>query len=144
MMWAHYANNHKGIVLQFRSSYMFDADSGTFKGFEVDYYSKHIKLKRYVDTMKETLQGDDLAFSRLMYCSKSIEWAQEEEVRFFSNNTYISYPEKMLTGILLGSHSPSYWEDLVHKVISSWVNKPKIYKADMKKSSIKMYFKLLN
>ena len=79
-----------------------------------------------------------------MYCSKSIEWAQEEEVRFFSNYTHNPYPEKALTGILLGSQSPSRWEDLVHKELSSWVNKPKIYKEDVKKSSIKMYFKLLN
>jgi hypothetical protein len=144
MMWAHYANNHKGIVLQFRSSYMLDVKSGTFKGFSVDYYSKHISLKRYVDSMKEALQGDDLAFSRFMYCSKSIEWAQEEEIRFFSNDTYMRYPEKMLTGILLGSNCPSHLEDLVHKVLSSWINKPKIYKEDVSKSSIKMYFKLVN
>lgn len=144
MMWAHYANNHKGIVLQFRSFYMFDVESGTFKGFDVDYYSKHITLKRYVDSIKETLQGDDLAFSRFMYCSKSIEWAQEEEIRFFSNDTYMPYPEKMLTGILLGSNCPSHWEDLVYKVLSSWINKPKIYKEDVKKSSIKMYFRQLN
>ena len=41
------------------------------------------------EAIKETLKGDDLAFTRLMYCTKSIEWAQEEEIRFFSNHTYV-------------------------------------------------------
>jgi Protein of unknown function (DUF2971) len=144
MMWAHYANNHKGIVLQFRASYMSDADTGDFKGFDVEYYSNHINLKRYVDTIKETLKGDDLAFSRLMYCTKSIEWAQEEEVRFFSNNTYVSFPEEMLTGILLGSQSPSLWKKLFNKVLLNWTSKPKLFQEDVKKSSIKMCFTKLN
>ena len=144
MMWAHYADNHKGIALQFRSSYMFDVNSGTFRGFAVDYYSNHISLKRYLEAIKQTLNGDDLAFSRFMYCLKSIEWEQEEEIRFFSNHTYMAYPEKMLTGILLGSNCPQYREDLVHKVLTSWNDKPKIYKEDVDHSSIKIYFKLVN
>ena len=144
MMWAHYADNHKGIVLQFRSYYMFDVGSGTFKGSDVDYYSKHISLKRYVEAEQETLHGDDLAFSRFMYCSKSIEWAQEEEIRFFSNDTYMPYPEKMLTGILLGSNCPPYRKDLIHKVLSNWNDKPKLYKEDDTQSFIKNYFKLVN
>ena len=144
MMWANYADNHKGIVLQFRSSYMFDVDSGTFKGFEVDYYAKHISLKRYLKAMNETLSGDDAAFSRFMYCSKSVEWAQEDEIRFFSNHSYMNYPERMLAGILLGSNCPSYREDLIRTVLSNWDEKPKVYKEDVSKSFIKMYFKLIN
>lgn len=144
MMWAHYADNHKGIVLQFGSSFMFDIVSETFKGFDVDYYSKHIPLKRYLTAIHETLNGDDHAFSRFMFCSKSIEWKQEEEIRFFSNNTYVSYPEEMVTGILFGSDCPSYRIDMVAKVLSSWNEKPKLYKEDESQKLIKIYFKLIN
>jgi len=144
MMWAHYANNHQGIVLQFSSVYMFDAVSGTFRGFDVDYYSKPITLRCYVESIENSLKGDNLAFVRLIYCSKSYEWTHEEEVRFFSKNIYMPYPEEMLKGILLGSECPSHWEDMIYKAVSTWRSKPKIFKEDAQRSSIKIYFRLVN
>lgn len=144
MMWAHYANNHKGIVLQFRASFMVDANTETFKGVEVEYYTNHINLKRYVNTIKEAEEGDNQAFLRLMFCTKSIEWAQEEEVRFFSRNTYVPFREEALTGILFGSQSPSHCKSLFIKVLSDWTNIPKLYQEDVKKSSVRMHFKQLN
>lgn len=144
MMWAHYANNHTGIALQFRSSFMYDGDSGDFKGFNVDYYPKRIKLNRYVSAMKETLEGDDLAFSRFMYCLKSIEWEHEQEIRFFSNNIYVPFPNQMLSGILLGSKCTDQWEAKIREALSSWSVLPKIYKENPEKSSVKIYFNLMS
>lgn len=140
-MWAHYADNHKGVVLQFKKSGLLD-DDGTYKGFDVEYYRRPIPLQRYVRAMEETEKGDNKAFGRLIYCSKSHEWASEDEVRILSQETHLTYPEEMLTGILLGSDSPSHSLDMLYTVLSTWPLRPKIFKEDRSVSSIKLCFKL--
>jgi len=79
-----------------------------------------------------------------MYCSKSIEWAQEQEVRFFSNNQYVSFSHEMLSGILLGVQCPSNWSNEIFDAISGWTNKPKMFKENIDNSLIKTHFDLLN
>jgi hypothetical protein len=138
MMWAHYADNHKGMVLQFRASHFRD------RGFDIDYYKQPIPLKKYVDAFKNTLEGDETAYARLIWCSKSDEWSGEKEVRLFSKNKYNEYPEEMLSGILIGSECSSLRIDLLRKSISSLKKKPKIFKEAPERSSlIKRYFSLL-
>ncbi|KAF0144607.1 MAG: hypothetical protein FD156_1621 [Nitrospirae bacterium] len=144
MMWAHYADDHKGMVLQFRSSYFRDDASGDFRGFDIDYYEQPIPLKKYVDAIKNTSEGDKTAYARLIWCSKSDEWSGEDEVRLFSTKKYMSYPEEILTGISIGSECPSHRIDLLLKSISSWKKKPKVFKEAPERSSlIKIYFSLL-
>lgn len=138
MMWAHYADDHKGIVLQFRASDFRD------RVFDIDYYKQPIPLKKYVDAIKKTAEDDETAFAQLTWCSKSDEWSGEDEVRSISRNKYNEYPEEMLTGILIGSECPSHRIVLLLKSISSWKKKPKIFKEAPERSSlIKRYFSLL-
>jgi hypothetical protein len=141
MMWAHYANNHKGLVLQFKKSAMLD-DGGSIKGFEVDYYRQPIPLRRYVESMEATKDGDNTAFARLILCSKSYEWETEEELRFFSRKRYVPYSETMLTGILFGSECSVHWEDHIYTALSTWASKPKFFREDSSISSMKLCFRL--
>lgn len=141
MMWAHYANNHKGIVLQFKVSDMLCHESGAYKGFEVEYYSVPISLRRYVTAMEHTINGDPLAFARLTYCSKPQEWGGEEEVRFFSQNSHVSFPEHMMTGILFGKGCPAHWQDTTHTLLSMWNSRPKVFNEDGSISSVKLCFR---
>jgi hypothetical protein len=140
MMWAHYADNHRGLVLQFKATEMTDP-RGSYKGFDVEYYSHSIPLSRYVEAMASTANGDDVAFSRLMLCSKSCEWRPEEEVRFFSRAAYVPYPETMLTGILFGSECSVHWKAHVYQALSEWSSKPSMFDEDSVASSIKLCFK---
>jgi|GEM_PF-1811635 len=140
MMWAHYADNHKGVVLQFKESYMYD-NGASYGGFNVEYYRRPIPLKRYVKAMEETERGDITAFARLIYCSKSYEWQTEEEVRFFSQKRYVPYSETMLTGILFGSESTVHWQDHIYTALSKWASKPIFFKEDGSISSTKLCFK---
>ena len=141
MMWAHYADNHRGLVLQFKSSAMQD-DVGLSEGFEVEYFRQPIPLRRHVVAMEATIDGDNVAFARLILCSKSYEWRTEEEVRFFSRNTYVPYSEEMLTGILLGSECPVHWQDHIYGALSTWSSRPTVFKEDSSISSIKLCFRL--
>lgn len=140
MMWAHYANNHNGVVLQFKKSTMLD-DGGSIKGFEVDYYRQPIPLRRYVEAMEATKDGDNTAFGRLILCSKSYEWEPEKEVRFFSQKRYVPYPETMLTGILFGSECSIHWQYHIYTALSTWTSKPKFFKEDSSISSMKLRFR---
>ena len=140
MMWAHYADNHKGVVLQFRKSCMRD-NSTSYRGFEVKYYRQPVPLKRYVEAMEQAENGDDAAFARLNYCLKSYEWTAEDEVRFFSQKRYVTYPETMLTGILFGSECSIHWQHHIHTALSKWISKPIFFKEDSSISSIKLCFR---
>lgn len=142
MMWAHYADAHKGIVLQFRSSYFRGKASEEFRMFDINYYDHSIPLKKYVEAINNTSSGDDIsAYARLILCSKSSEWSGENEVRLFSQNKYLSYPEEILTGILFGIKCPSNRVNLLLNSISSWNKKPKLFKeVPAGSSSIKMNF----
>lgn len=140
MMWAHYADNHKGMALQFRVTGKYE-DSQS--GFEVQYYPNHISLKRYVDAMEEVLTGDPGAFARLIYLSKSEEWKSEDEVRFFSENEYVDYDETMLAGILFGAECSTQCLDRTRALLSTWVSQPTLFQEDSSVSSVRLYFRRL-
>lgn len=142
MMWAHYADNHKGVVLQFKKSNMIDGDSN-YKGFDVEYYDKPIPLERYVKAMEDTESGDDVAFARLIYCTKSSEWRSEKEVRFFSRDKFMTYPEAMLTGIIFGSECSVHWRDHIYTALSEWSSRPVFFQEDSTISSTKLCFRKL-
>jgi len=142
MMWAHYANNHQGVVLQFRQKYMADGDTGESKSFPVKYYEKAINLRQYISIFKKGLKNP-FEYANFMYCSKSEEWAGEKEVRFFSKTKYVSFPEEMLTGILFGSKTSMRRIDIFSKLISKWNSKPRLYKENLEESKHKMIFNLL-
>ncbi len=142
MMWAHYANNHQGLVFQFRQKYMADGDTGESKFFPVEYYKKTINLEQYISIFEKGLKNP-LEFANFMYCSKSEEWAGEKEIRFFSKDKYVSFPEEMLTGILFGSKAPENRINIFSQLISKWKSKPKIFKENFEESRNKMIFNIL-
>ncbi len=142
MMWAHYANNHHGLVLQFRQKYMADGKTGETKYFPVEYYKNAINLEQYISIFEKGLRNP-LEFANFMYCSKSEEWAGEKEIRFFSKEKYIPFPEEMLTGILFGSNAPESRIQNFSQLVSKWKTKPNIFKENLEESRNKMIFNLL-
>jgi len=142
MMWAHYADNHKGVVLQFKKANMIGNDT-SYRGFDVEYYDKPIPLERYVKAMEQTESGDEAAFGRLIYLTKSSDWTSEKEVRFLSREIYMAFPETMLTGIIFGSECSVHWRDHIYTALSAWSTRPSLFKEDSSISSIKLCFKRL-
>ncbi|WP_175472645.1 MULTISPECIES: DUF2971 domain-containing protein [unclassified Duganella] len=76
LMWSHYADSHKGIVLGLDETHDF------FSG--VDRMGLKRPPRNVVYSTKRQLvkAGDTQAFEKLM-CQKSLDWAYEEEVRLF-------------------------------------------------------------
>jgi hypothetical protein len=143
MLWAHYAKNHSGIVFQFRTKFMADGDTGEAKMFPVKYYDKPISLVKYIEIFKAG-QKDPLEYAKFQYCSKSVEWSGEDEVRMFSKNMYVVFKEPMLSGIIFGSKTP---KDKIYdfvELIKDWNLKPALFVEKENHAKHKQIFKKIN
>lgn len=107
LMWAHYADNHKGCLIEFDSDFLpalgssqdviVDVDSGavTYSSVPLD---AGIIAKLLIDE-----QGSELVIEQktvlphLLY--KSLEWAYEEEIRLVNNITLKGYSSKITNDV---------------------------------------------
>ena len=112
LMWAHYADSHKGICLQFRfmrplpksSSIAFRMDAG-FPG----HYSV-----RYTDGSTSIDNINDIGSAVEVLHTKHQSWAYEDEVRFIAAGDpdhpdagrAISFDRSSLTNVILGCKVP--------------------------------------
>jgi hypothetical protein len=79
-MWAHYANNFKGICIGINTEFFFE---------EIDLYTVDYKLTRpkidHIEIKKEQSELDDFIMDLML--SKSIHWQEEDEYRYLFNIT---------------------------------------------------------
>lgn len=141
MLWAQYAQNHSGIVFQFRISGLYCKDSRDFRGQQVDYLEGPIGVKKYVDAIERYEKGDILAMARLFYTSKTKHWKEEDEVRFFtdSDRAYVSFDESTLSGIIFGDKCSTWLVRRVMDELSKWHQRPRLFQVSIKNSSHKLW-----
>lgn len=127
MLWAHYAQNHSGIVFQFRFSGLYCKDSREFRGQPVNYLEGQIGVKKYVDAFDRYEKGDVLSMARLIYTTKTKHWKGEDEVRFFTDSAqeYVSFDESTLAGIIFGDKCSSGLVREVRDELSKWHQRPR-------------------
>ncbi len=114
-MWAHYANNHEGCVVEFQVTDEIidkissnDNQSQVILPFYVTYTDKRPPL---FDS-----KGDSLAFDSIF--AKSKQWAYEKEVRAFSSSDGIQkFSRFQITKILTGVRMNETNKTLVQKSI---------------------------
>lgn len=143
MMWAHYAKNHEGLVLQFRTSGLVDSGSGEFRGQDVTYTPRALSVRDYVRAFQEVFeQGDALSPARLIYSTKSNHWESEKEMRLFSwpDRPYLAFGESTLSGILFGAKCPECLIGPVIKALEKWRLRPRLFKASIERSAHKLWF----
>jgi hypothetical protein len=135
-MWAHYAENHKGVVFQFDKSRLLD-EHGEDKCFPVDYKTDFPSLKEYLDCLND---NHPLKFPKLFYCRKHIAWKYEQEWRMFRTNPNdgqgLDIPDGMLTGIILGCKNEK--KDLIIDLNSQRERPVTIYHAEQSKKSFEL------
>ena len=114
-MWAHYASNHEGAVIEFDHSKFID-DRGVIRSFPVIYSTSLPTLREYLEAVRSE---DPLDFSRMFFCRKSIEWKIEEEWRFFTElpEQHLNLPSGAITRVILGYRMPAETRNLV----KAWV-----------------------
>ena len=76
LMWAHYANSHKGFVLGLDDAHPFFYENNGRGG---KTYPRNVV---YTSVRALTEPSDPTSYEKFL-CRKSIEWAYEEEVRIF-------------------------------------------------------------
>lgn len=120
LMWAHYANEHKGFVIEFEKENAFfepmDANNYIYKGIQKVNYSK----KRPNNFLS------DYNFDEL-FLTKSIEWEYEEEYRIIKRldgadeikeKIYLfNFPKNLIKAIYCGFNMNSEKKNTILKII---------------------------
>jgi hypothetical protein len=112
LMFAYYAEGHKGICLEFTIDEPHQASRVARVGYE----------ELWPDLSYLRHAGSDRLSNLLMF-TKSVIWKHEEEVRAFRYGIpagYVDFPERFLTGITFGVHTGVKERDTVKKLLAGW------------------------
>ncbi|MFC0575366.1 DUF2971 domain-containing protein [Paraburkholderia solisilvae] len=129
LMWAHYANEHKGICLQF----YLPSDPAFVEVFPVRYSDNLLTVNWVTDTLK-----DEWAVQPFL--TKSREWLYEEEWRAFERNragVSMTIRPQALVGVIYGARCEADTIDRVRGLIATRVEAghPPLYEWQAKLSS---------
>ena len=129
MMWAHYADNHKGSVFRFNTDYMYAQPSGEMRCFPVDYKDTFPTLAEYLSAIHALKEGDAIALNRLFLCRKSNDWIGESEWRFFSEtpNSHVPFDPPMLDGVIFGWKMEEDIKSVLKSCLFSYESRLRVY-----------------
>ena len=116
VMWSHYADNHKGYVIE----YDFDAES-----FNVEDNLQKIILDSIVIYSKQVKKMKIFASSYDEYLlNKSFGWKYEKEYRFISEKSGLhKYKTNCIKSIIVGANTSAIIEDyLKHIALKKQIN----------------------
>lgn len=108
LMWAYYADGHKGYCLEFSPSRNRHFSDHLFN---VNYSAKYPIIKPW------TVKNEEI--DKQSICTKSIEWEHECEWRLFGRNPdYNDFSPEVLTGIIIGYKMEPKYLKLIEKLCS--------------------------
>jgi hypothetical protein len=130
LMWAHYADMHKGICLQFNGELPFFKE-GTH---EVNYQAERpeFNLKKFWTST----EAEQRKFMRATLLTKPEQWSYEKEWRKIRINRSASTDELLpgaLKRIILGARISSVYEEKIRNLCSQLEASPDITKAKLSK-----------
>ncbi|WP_277638473.1 DUF2971 domain-containing protein [Bacteroides graminisolvens] len=132
VMWAHYADNHKGICVGLKNLY--PVQEKLYGIYPVDYLSK---MEQYQFTSFE-----DEKYWRQWLLTKSISWEYEQEVRLISKsyNGKLKFPKEAINEIYLGLLTSKEDEKRVIKLLVShnFPSDVKLYKMIVDKKAFSL------
>ncbi|MBI4774518.1 MAG: DUF2971 domain-containing protein [Deltaproteobacteria bacterium] len=138
-MWAHYASNHRGVIIEFDHGALVDEEHQV-RSFKVNYQDSLPNLCQYRAAVES---GDPVEFSKLFFCTKSTEWKNEQEWRFFTEpaDSFLDLPEGSITRVILGAKMPDMTKNLIRQWIRSSDQKIILSNAYPSKYSFKIIAK---
>ena len=119
LMWSHYADHHKGICIEFKTT--------RGKLFGCDILNVEYDVKYPIFTV-----CDDMNLERVkkFVRTKFSDWAYEEEWRIIYKKTGCQFfPPEEISGVILGSRISKKNKELVLKCLSLNNCKAKLYEA---------------
>jgi len=150
-MWAHYANNHKGIVIEFDKKHWF------FTKMKLPKYATVIHNLRKVNYVlkngRKSINSNEYFEDKDTYLTKSCDWEYEKEYRMTvyveTNDEYIDgigikFPTELIKSVYIGSKAEKetikYIKNL--KLCDEWKHID-IYKMEIDKKNYKLVSKAL-
>jgi hypothetical protein len=133
LMWAHYAKDHTGAVLELWS--LPEEDNPLSVAVPVNYVERPIafySLKEFVDDMVGVQKLDIRSLYRRYACTKSVHWAYEKEWRVWyplsKTQKYDFSPIRPneLKAIYLGCRSEKSFRDKVQRLVAEKFPKTRI------------------
>lgn len=144
LMWAHYADNHRGIVIGFDAAHDF-FNPGAGIGIEglrdVEYVRQRPLTPITMHSENEISSKDDAAaISNALFFSKSVEWQYEQEVRVLRMamqppdsliKGVVSFPPALVREIIIGVRMPLEKVREVYRLHESQYNHASLLVATM-------------
>ncbi len=131
VMWSHYGDCHRGIVLEFDKS---ELNKGGFNYCEkVDYKNNIVTLK---DMNKN--RNNPLELAKLILLKKARHWKYEQEWRIIVNHSsngipgcrIYKFPKEALTGVIFGSKMAPEDQYTVQEWLKDGNHQARIYRAN--------------
>lgn len=113
LMWAHYADSHKGIVLEFQK----DINGLISRNIvPVIYHSKHPVIN-----VGDYKQEEMLAIAYQLICAKGKDWKYEKELRAISTtaNTLQKFNKDELVGVIFGLSTLDSDKREIYEIVNS-------------------------
>lgn len=133
-MWTHYADRHRGICLEYKTSYIIPCRDGILS--QVEYTCDRPRVHLTEEAFRET----DLF--KALACSKYHGWSYEKEWRIIihSNDSYYQLQDKSLTRIIMGYQINKRHKDYLRRLISCCgsIQKPVLAQASLDKTSFEI------
>ena len=110
LLWAHYADGHRGFCLEF------DTAAEFFGKARPVSYTQTVPVLKAVDFMTDRPASD---LFEAIFLTKSQHWSYEEEWRIVHKEprTAYTYDWKVLTGIYLGAAMPDVHKEIIALVL---------------------------
>lgn len=123
LMWAHYADSHKGICIEFDEKYM-----PFSKAFNVQYESNIPELN--TDLLFENEENPE--FIQKLLSFKSTDWKDEQEMRILHQETNKNYyyPIESLKAIYFGLKANSSDVEMICSIIKSKTQNVKFFQMN--------------
>ncbi|WP_166368057.1 DUF2971 domain-containing protein [Psychromonas sp. SA13A] len=136
LMWAHYANNHKGIVVEFKNE--IPNNSNDSEKYLSSFYVEYHKIKPVMELYETNVEHDLLI--------KGLDWQYEDEIRCLDMHRKAGihpYRRDLLESIILGvkfdEQKISEIKSIVDAVNKKYALNIKVYKAEIVKNTFKIY-----
>lgn len=142
MMWAHYADNHSGVALAFRTAFLRDKASKEYRGQTIIYTEHPPGIEEISAALVIGVDHQDpLAPAKIIYATKTNHWRAENEVRFLSlaDRDQLNFQEQALYGIVLGAKCDKSLIRKISSAVSGWQQKPHLFRISLSNSSHKLW-----
>lgn len=138
LMWSHYANSHKGIVIGLDPKIIWRTTTSSNIGglIEPVKYEKDYPMVNYFKNQKGVI--DKWLFT------KYEEWEYEKEWRAIYKPGLTQFPKEIIQSVYFGAKfNPEKRDSWIKQIIESGI-KPEMYQASLDKTAYKINFEPIN